>query len=57
MTVTQPRNIHVPIAGNELLEKVMHVINDDAEVITLWKVTNVNAIDRLGMSDHGPVHV
>ena len=23
---------------------------------TLWQVINVNAIDRQGMSDHGPVH-
>ncbi|MEJ2264694.1 MAG: HD domain-containing protein [Anaerolineales bacterium] len=23
---------------------------------TLWRVININAIDRLGMSDHGPVH-
>lgn len=57
MKVTQPRHIHVPIAGNELLEKAMEVINDDVEIKTLWKVINVNAIDRLGMSDHGPVHV
>lgn len=48
--------IHVPIAGNELLEKALEVINQDVEVRTLWRVINVNAIDRLGMSDHGPVH-
>src|SRR6185436_10795001 len=23
----------------------------------LWRCANVNAVDRLGMSDHGPVHV
>ena len=53
---TQPKKISVPIGGNELLEKALAVINDDVEVKTLWKVINVNAIDRLGMSDHGPVH-
>ena len=52
-----PKNIHVPIAGNELLEKALETINQDVEVRTLWRVINVNAIDRLGMSDHGPVHV
>ncbi len=57
MNVTQPGNIHVPTAGNELLEKAMQAVNGDTEVITLWKVANVNAIDRHGMSDHGPVHV
>ncbi len=55
--VIQPRNIHVPIAGNELLEKALEAINSDLEVKTLWRVINVNAIDRQGMSDHGPVHV
>jgi metal-dependent HD superfamily phosphatase/phosphodiesterase len=49
-------DIHVPIHGNELLEKVLAVINDDIEIKTLWRVINVNAIDRLRMSDHGPVH-
>jgi metal-dependent HD superfamily phosphatase/phosphodiesterase len=52
-----PINIHVPLAGNELLEKALAKVNEDVEVRTLWKVINVNAIDRLGMSDHGPVHV
>lgn len=49
-------NIHVPLAGNKLLDKALKIINDDLEVKTLWRVINVNAIDRLGMSDHGPVH-
>jgi metal-dependent HD superfamily phosphatase/phosphodiesterase len=53
----QPKNIYVPVSGNELLEKALSKINDDIEVKTLWKIININAIDRLGMSDHGPVHV
>ena len=52
----QPKNIFVPVSGNELLEKALAKINNDIEVKTLWKIINVNAIDRLGMSDHGPVH-
>jgi metal-dependent HD superfamily phosphatase/phosphodiesterase len=52
-----PKNIYVPVSGNELLEKALAKINDDVEVRTLWKIININAIDRLGMSDHGPVHV
>ncbi len=31
-------------------------INNDVEIKTLWRVININAIDRLGMTDHGPVH-
>jgi metal-dependent HD superfamily phosphatase/phosphodiesterase len=32
------------------------IINEDVEIKTLWRVINVNAIDRLGLTDHGPVH-
>ena len=46
--------IEVPIEGNKVLEQVVHKINDSDEIKTLWKIMNVNAIDRLGMSDHGP---
>ncbi|HEY3345236.1 MAG TPA: HD domain-containing protein [Anaerolineaceae bacterium] len=49
-------SIHVPLYGNELLEKALANINQDVELRTLWRIINVNAIDRLGMSDHGPVH-
>jgi len=48
--------IHVPIQGNSLLEKALKTINEDKEITTLWKIININAIERLGMSDHGPVH-
>ena len=48
--------IHVPFNGNILLKKCLLNINANKEIYTLWKVINVNAIDRLGMSDHGPVH-
>jgi metal-dependent HD superfamily phosphatase/phosphodiesterase len=49
-------DIHVPIHGNSLLEKALQVVNQDTEIKTLWRVINVNAIDRLRMSDHGAVH-
>jgi len=49
-------DIHVPLHGNRLLENVLQVINQDVEIKTLWQVININAIDRLGMSDHGVVH-
>jgi uncharacterized protein len=48
--------IHVPLNDNELLAQALEVINASEEVVTLWKVLNVNAIDRLGMSDHGATH-
>ena len=49
-------DIHVPTRGNELLDKTLDLINQDVEVKTLWRIINVNAIDRLEMTDHGPVH-
>jgi hypothetical protein len=49
-------DIHVPVRSNVLLEKALSGINQDVEIKTLWRVLNVNAIDRLGMTDHGPVH-
>jgi uncharacterized protein len=48
--------IHVPTDGNTLLEKAIENINNNQELNTLWKIININAVDRLGMSDHGPVH-
>lgn len=49
-------DIHVPLHGNSLLEKALAKVNQDVEIKTLWRVLNVNAIDRLEMTDHGPVH-
>lgn len=49
-------DIHVPTRGNSLLEKTLEGINSDVEIKTLWRIINVNAIDRLHMTDHGPVH-
>jgi uncharacterized protein len=49
-------DIRVPTHANSLLEKALTAINEDVEIKTLWRVSNVNAIDRLEMTDHGPVH-
>lgn len=46
----------VDVNGNELLGKVVQKINSNSEIKTMWKIMNVNAIDRLGYSDHGPTH-
>lgn len=49
-------NLKIEINGNKLLQEVVTRINSNDEIKTLWKVMNVNAIDRLGMSDHGSTH-
>ncbi len=53
---TQTQIIHVPLNGNTLLEETLKRVNANEEIITLWNILNVNAIDRLAMTDHGPVH-
>jgi metal-dependent HD superfamily phosphatase/phosphodiesterase len=35
----------------------MELVNCDESLIQLWKSSNINAVLRNGMSDHGPVHV
>jgi metal-dependent HD superfamily phosphatase/phosphodiesterase len=49
--------IVVPTRGNERLRRLLERVNADDELYTLWTAANVTAIDRLGMTDHGPVHV
>jgi metal-dependent HD superfamily phosphatase/phosphodiesterase len=49
--------IRVPARHNPRLQKIMDRVNSDDELYTLWQVINNNAVRRLGMNDHGPVHV
>lgn len=55
--LTRPDLIRVPTRHNERLRQVVERINANHELRTLWQVQNVNAVTRLGMSDHGPVHM
>ena len=49
--------INVPRRGSERLAQVIRRVNADDDLYALWLASNVNAMERLGMSDHGPVHV
>jgi uncharacterized protein len=50
--------INVPGTGaNEKLRRVIDAVNADDDLYGLWIAGNVNAVERLGMTDHGPVHV
>jgi uncharacterized protein len=49
--------INVPDRENERLRAFIERVNADDELYALWLAANVNAIERLGMTDHGPVHV
>ncbi len=56
-TAAQRILIHVPDRHNPALQKAMAAVQADDELYTLWYCQNVNAVARLGMSDHGPVHM
>jgi len=47
----------VPFERNEKLKKIVRKINRNKRLLLMLKMSNVNAIDRLGYNDHGPVHV
>ncbi|MBC7108703.1 MAG: HD domain-containing protein [Methanomassiliicoccales archaeon] len=47
----------IPCGSNTVLAKIVDKINDDQEILALWKVSNIMAIDRMGYNDHGPTHV
>ena|ERR1051325_8671555 len=47
----------VPARHNPRLQALIERINADEELWQLWRCANVNAMDRLGMSDHGEVHI
>ena len=49
-------DIRVPARHNPVLQQIIDRVNADEELYALWQAMNVNAVDRLGMSDHGPVH-
>jgi metal-dependent HD superfamily phosphatase/phosphodiesterase len=49
--------MRVPDRHNPQLHQAMEWVNANDELYALWVSSNVNAIERLHMSDHGPVHV
>lgn len=48
---------YVPARRNTKLQALLDAINADTALHQLWRCANINAVDRSGMSDHGPTHV
>jgi len=48
---------YVPARHNPKLAHLLDAVNSDENLIQLWRSANINAVDRAGMSDHGPTHV
>jgi len=53
----RPIHIKIPSRHNERLGQLIERVNADRSLHAMWRCANINAVDRLGMSDHGPVHV
>ena len=49
--------LSIPAKDNPKIEKLLEFVDGDVELQTLWRCSNVLAMDRLGLNDHGPVHV
>jgi uncharacterized protein len=49
--------MNIPDRDNPRLARLIERINADDEIYAIWSAANVNSINRLGMTDHGPVHV
>lgn len=60
-TMAERQQHRVPIAlpdrGNARLRRLIEMVNADDELFGLWTAANVTAMERLGMTDHGQVHV
>ena len=52
-----PFDLHLPVRHNPKLQQIVARLNEHKEVQALWRICNVTAVDRLHMTDHGPVHV
>jgi metal-dependent HD superfamily phosphatase/phosphodiesterase len=49
--------LNTPGRGNPKVRALIERVNADDDLYALWLAANVNAVERLGMTDHGPVHV
>lgn len=48
---------NIPFRSNRKLQHVIGEVRKDVKLQTLWKCSNIMAIDRMGYTDHGPTHV
>lgn len=48
---------NIPFRDNSKLKQIIDEVKKDVKLQTLWRCSNVMAIDRLGYTDHGPTHV
>ncbi len=49
--------LNLPSSKNPKLAKLLKRVEQDESLDQMYKCVNINAVDRLGMPDHGPVHI
>jgi len=49
--------LNVPCLQNKKLEAVVERIDRSPTLDAYWSGSNITAIDRMGINDHGPVHI
>lgn len=49
--------INIPVKQNQRLEAVLVQVEQHPELEQYWRCANINAVERLRMSDHGFIHV
>lgn len=49
--------MNIPTRNNKKLALVHEAVERHIELAALWEASNIMAVKRLGMSDHGPTHV
>lgn len=54
---TDRERISLPIRYNGKLQEIVEAVNENTELKTIWQMQNVTAVERLGYSDHGIVHM
>jgi len=49
--------LKLPLRKNWKLKVLSQKISEDVKLQTYWKCSNIMAINRMGYTDHGPIHV
>ncbi len=49
--------LNLPLHGNEKLSEVVRRVDASVRLAALWTGSNITAMDRMHINDHGPVHV
>jgi len=49
--------LNIPVGEHPKLRELVARIDKSVKLRTYWQCSNVNAIDRLGINDHGPTHI